>query len=323
MQAHLRELEAQLEEYPDERGEILLDIAAARLELGEPDLAVAIWRDLIAEGGEDGDYARVEQAEYLFGVGQEDKARAELAALKATRRTSGGGWQAAAELLEERGELAESLGWYTMATERFTPEEMASLGEDAGWASLPGLLVRSRRRVRNGMGLPTDETDELVQTEEEIQERFLRAFPSAEKAMETMRAHRGVPTEDPTAGVPTEDRTLFWPRAEFDAARERWPDAMDQGVSQAQYYRDLEAKLDKMASEGVRRVSAVPCSVESFAQFLGRVGDRPLDSSAARRDYLDARYSDGHYLEWPPPRNQPCWCGSGTKYKKCCGAPTH
>jgi uncharacterized protein YecA (UPF0149 family) len=24
---------------------------------------------------------------------------------------------------------------------------------------------------------------------------------------------------------------------------------------------------------------------------------------------------------WPPPRNKPCWCGSGTKYKKCCGGP--
>jgi SEC-C motif-containing protein len=45
-----------------------------------------------------------------------------------------------------------------------------------------------------------------------------------------------------------------------------------------------------------------------------------LSDARARRDYLDARYSEGHYLQWPPPRNKPCWCGSGTKYKKCCGA---
>ncbi|WP_408997352.1 SEC-C metal-binding domain-containing protein [Streptomyces acidiscabies] len=25
---------------------------------------------------------------------------------------------------------------------------------------------------------------------------------------------------------------------------------------------------------------------------------------------------------WPPPRNGPCWCDSGRKYKKCCGAPS-
>ncbi|MEV6140612.1 SEC-C metal-binding domain-containing protein [Nocardia sp. NPDC051990] len=24
-------------------------------------------------------------------------------------------------------------------------------------------------------------------------------------------------------------------------------------------------------------------------------------------------------MDWPPPRNAPCWCGSGRKYKKCCG----
>ncbi|WP_406693168.1 SEC-C metal-binding domain-containing protein [Saccharopolyspora sp. ID03-671] len=26
-------------------------------------------------------------------------------------------------------------------------------------------------------------------------------------------------------------------------------------------------------------------------------------------------------LPWPPGRNDTCWCGSGRKYKKCCGAP--
>jgi hypothetical protein len=26
-------------------------------------------------------------------------------------------------------------------------------------------------------------------------------------------------------------------------------------------------------------------------------------------------------VPWPPERNAACWCGSGRKYKKCCGAP--
>jgi uncharacterized protein YecA (UPF0149 family) len=29
----------------------------------------------------------------------------------------------------------------------------------------------------------------------------------------------------------------------------------------------------------------------------------------------------GELIAWPPGRNQPCWCGSGRKYKKCCTAP--
>jgi uncharacterized protein YchJ len=24
------------------------------------------------------------------------------------------------------------------------------------------------------------------------------------------------------------------------------------------------------------------------------------------------------FVEWPPERNAPCWCGSGQKYKRCC-----
>jgi hypothetical protein len=237
-----------------------------------------------------------------------------LAALKETHRTSDAGWQLAAELLEERGELAEALVWYTMATERFTTADMAILGADAGWASLPGMMVRSRRGVRSRMGLAPDDTDQLVPSEEEIQDLLPRRFQPHEEAMDTVRANRGAPTET---------RMLFWPRSEFEAARERWPTAADQGVSQAQYYRDLESKLAALASVGTRRVIAVPCSIESFAVHIDATGEHPLESSAARRDYLDARCSEGHYLPWPPPRNQSCWCGSGTKYKKCCGAPTH
>ena len=28
----------------------------------------------------------------------------------------------------------------------------------------------------------------------------------------------------------------------------------------------------------------------------------------------------GSTVAWPPGRNEPCWCASGLKYKKCCGA---
>ncbi|GAA1661386.1 hypothetical protein GCM10009744_63900 [Kribbella alba] len=62
------------------------------------------------------------------------------------------------------------------------------------------------------MGLAPDETDQLVATEEV--ELSHRPFPSTEEAMDTIRAHRGLPTEV---------RILFWLRSEFDAARERWP----------------------------------------------------------------------------------------------------
>jgi tetratricopeptide (TPR) repeat protein len=314
LQEYVGELEAELEAYPDERGEILCEIAATWLKLGEPDRAVAIWRDLIAEGGEEGDYAQVALAEHLFDQGQDEAARAELAALKATRRTYSGAWELAAELFEECGELAESLVWYTMATERFTAEDLDALSEAFGWASRPGGLVRRRRTLRNEVGLPPDETDQLLPDEDEILEQLREPIPFAEEPVDTVRAR---------PGLPTEVRMLFWPRSEFGVARKRWPDLIGQDVTEPQYYGDLEAELDALASEGASRVSAVPYSIESFAVAVDALGDRSADPTAATHKYLDARYAEGHHVQWPPPRNQPCWCGSGTKYKKCCWAPAH
>lgn len=115
LRARVRMLEAELDEYPDERGEILRDIAIARRRLGEMDRAVDIWRYLVAQGGEDSDFARVELAEYLFDQGQDEDAWAELAAVKAAGRSSSAAWTLVAELLEERGELAEALAWYRAA----------------------------------------------------------------------------------------------------------------------------------------------------------------------------------------------------------------
>ncbi len=49
----------------------------------------------------------------------------------------------------------------------------------------------------------------------------------------------------------------------------------------------------------------------------GRAGAQPPSGAGGRG--VTGR---GGTREWPPARNEPCWCGSGTKYKKCCGAPS-
>jgi tetratricopeptide (TPR) repeat protein len=305
----LQALEADLEMYPDERLDLLLEIAGVHRELGAHDRAVEIWRDLIAEGGEDGDYARVEYLDHLFAVGSSDEARAELSALKAGRRTATGAWQIAAELLQEQGELAEALTWLTMATERLTEDELADLGGDAGWASRPGMLVRKRRSIRAEVGLPPDFTDLLVPDEDEILAQLRKPFPSLDEAVDAVRAN---------GPARTEVRMLFWPRAEFQAARKRWHDVIDADVDESEYYPELEAKLATLAAEGAHRISIVPCDVDTFAAHLDQNGESQPDS-ASRQDYLDVRYRQGQYLRWPPQRNQPCWCGAAVKYKKCCG----
>jgi tetratricopeptide (TPR) repeat protein len=60
-----------------------------------------------------------------------------------------------------------------------------------------------------------------------------------------------------------------------------------------EYCRRLEASAATLRSEGV--------SVAGF---------RPVGVHGE---------TVGELIAWPPERNQPCWCGSGQKYKRCCG----
>jgi hypothetical protein len=58
------EVEAQLDEYPDERGEILLEAARAWLQAGKGARALELLTSALELGGEDGCYARCELGEF-------------------------------------------------------------------------------------------------------------------------------------------------------------------------------------------------------------------------------------------------------------------
>jgi hypothetical protein len=73
-------LEAEAEEYPDERGEILLEAAVAWREAGRPERAYELLEQLVAGGGEDGCYARTELANGYFSDGADEPGDARRAA---------------------------------------------------------------------------------------------------------------------------------------------------------------------------------------------------------------------------------------------------
>ncbi|MCA1707225.1 MAG: SEC-C domain-containing protein, partial [Actinobacteria bacterium] len=70
----------------------------------------------------------------------------------------------------------------------------------------------------------------------------------------------------------------------------------------------------------VTRTSLVLGSVDGFAEYLHETGDDPAEESV-RLAYAARARRQGRVIGWPPGRNQPCWCGSERKYKKCCGGP--
>ncbi|MBA2420202.1 MAG: SEC-C domain-containing protein [Thermoleophilaceae bacterium] len=44
-----------------------------------------------------------------------------------------------------------------------------------------------------------------------------------------------------------------------------------------------------------------------------------MDGRRARARRGGGGAPTGRALSWPPSRNDPCWCESGRKYKRCCG----
>ena len=69
------ELEAEAGRHPDWAGELLLDAATAWRQAGEQERAIAVLRELVASGGEDGQFAQVLLAEAYFELAKEVAAR--------------------------------------------------------------------------------------------------------------------------------------------------------------------------------------------------------------------------------------------------------
>jgi tetratricopeptide (TPR) repeat protein len=93
---------------------------------------------------------------------------------------------------------------------------------------------------------------------------------------------------------------LFWPEAAFDQMLAEFPDrATTLGSTWDEHRTWIEQVLQ---DEG-------PMPVEIATPEL-------LQANLAGED-VEA-IEAGPFLEWPPGRNDPCWCGSRVKYKKCC-----
>ena len=299
-----RELEADLERFPEERGEILLEAADAWHRAGEHDRAIELLREAITLGGEDGSSARVGLADVLFDLNQDDDAQAQLAELRRERPTSPMPYHLAGELLEARGDLQQALVWFTMAATRLTEQQMRQIDE-LGVLSYANGILAGRRRVRQALGMPADDLDESVVDFDES------PFADIEQISQSLAGGRPAPREV---------RVLFWPRPEVPRAHERWPQLVEHADVDV-YFRDRERANRELSESGVTRIGMVPLTVAGLVEFAERTGTDPT-VEATRRACLEEIVAAGSTVSWPPARNAACWCGSSLKYKKCCGRPT-
>lgn len=82
----------------------------------------------------------------------------------------------------------------------------------------------------------------------------------------------------------------------------------------------MQAKLVQAVDGGLTGIQIAPIRIDSYLAWCAQHSKDPRE---ARADYAAgmSANSPAELFAWPPGRNEPCWCGSGRKYKKCCAAP--
>jgi hypothetical protein len=255
--------------------------------------AVRVYRE---DADRDGGYARSCRAGLLLRLGREDEGLAELARLRRLLTRDADAVSYVSEALEAGGrpEIAEQ--WLTAALETMAARESLGSREDPAYRSaamIVYVLAQQRHRIRRDLDLPHDEHDELADR--------LR------DAVDGVLADEDDDDEGDLA-------VLFWPRGEFDALLARWPGLTGSYGPTWDEHRDaVERGLRKGSQAGLSGLAVLAGRVEDLARYAAGHGADATDADV-REGYaqiLSAR-------PWPPGRNEPCWCGSGVKYKKCC-----
>lgn len=112
----------------------------------------------------------------------------------------------------------------------------------------------------------------------------------------------------------------WFPAEEWPVALVRWPHLTeDHSVDHGEYSREIEARTKQIAKHLVgHQVSIAPLTVTDLEADAEDEEEDP-GSASARAAQAARVLQHGGAFAWPPARNEPCWCGSGRKYKQCCG----
>jgi hypothetical protein len=115
--------------------------------------------------------------------------------------------------------------------------------------------------------------------------------------------------------------SLAWFSAgEWEKATAIWPDLLeDLPADHTACSHRIEARMKRLAralAGHPMRVGTI--TVEGLSSFSTAAGD-DAGTAEARSSYAAELARRGEAIPWPPGRNAPCWCGSGRKYKTCCG----
>jgi uncharacterized protein YecA (UPF0149 family)/predicted RNase H-like HicB family nuclease len=261
-------------------GDLYDGLAEVAAEDGDFSLAVRTQRSAIELGCDHREIAKQMLGWYLLKDGKKEEGEAAFAELAITR---GDDPELLTTLANARMDSGDSEG----AAEAFDAALAAAtrLG-DADWISQ---IREERRYVRSELGLTPDESDRLAGLVEQVE-----------------------------SDAPTRWSLAWFPRDQIEAALSRWPSLADDLSDPDAYCQSIEVTLRQMSADTGRRPTIAALDVERLTDYAD-AQRLDADSGAARSRFAAELGRHDEVVSWPPGRNDPCWCGSGRKYKRCCG----
>jgi hypothetical protein len=255
------------------------ELAADAAEDHDYALAVRLERRAVELGCDDTWLAREMLGWYLLRAGSTAAGEAQFAALRAERPDD-------VHLLIMLGNARSDAGLPEAAM--FAFDEALELAKQRGLADELDRARIERRGEREDAGLPLDEDDRLA-----------------------------------LAPPPLHSELIVWTLAWFApdqraAALARWPGLADDFADPIAYNARIEGHLRQLHRATHRAPSVAPLDVDELSDWAAEAGHDP-DSGEARSQFAAELSRTGRAIAWPPGRNDPCWCRSGRKYKRCCG----
>lgn len=201
------------------------------------------------------------------------------------------------------GDHKQALRWLNIGISRLVPDlrpELEMRHDDPGYE-----LLELRTELRGEAGLPPDATDETFEQ--------IRSTSQAESE-QLAEIIREAQEEAPPITAPERSAAMGWTAEEFARVQREHPDWYPDRTHE-DYRRDVERTLGQ--STGGR---IIPGTLDDLHAWAATEGLDPADPEN-HVEYSLRMADSGRGLPWPLGRNDACWCGSGRKYKKCCGAP--
>jgi tetratricopeptide (TPR) repeat protein len=323
--------------------ELLDELVDVYEQMGRTDDAIAAMRSAIAAGWRGRPDGRCRIAELLMRAGRVAEATPLWDQVKADTPHDVWLYNNAGLEYADVGDDATALTWLTdgleLALATGDPERLVDQLRNLRGAALSRLdrsVDRLQERATQFLATPTRTAHRFAAPPSTPLPPDGR--PAAVTAPSPFRRPRATDQEVPLheiepadeaadeAGASRRIRTLalaWFPADQYSAALRRWPELTTEGaakaaVDHAAYSQVLERTLRDYAEAGPTRLAISPIRIPDYLAWCTGRGADPA-APATRANYAADLARQGRSIGWPPARNQSCWCGSGRKYKQCCG----